>query len=86
MRVLVLGATGMMGHMVARVLADEHEVWGAVRRRDSAPPVLLRVLPAERLVEGLDVARFDTVIRAVAATRPDVVVNCVGIVNIYRLP
>ena len=47
MKILVLGARGMMGHMAARVLAEQHEVFGTIRDDlpvDSAQPATMRFL------------------------------------------
>jgi dTDP-4-dehydrorhamnose reductase len=78
MRVLVLGVNGMLGHRVARTLGGEIEVWGTTR--DTALPADGIIDPARHLA-GVSAAHFPTVTRALARARPDVVVNCVGIVK-----
>jgi dTDP-4-dehydrorhamnose reductase len=83
MRVLVLGGDGMLGHKVVQVLADRHEVtatFQSVRGAWTTFPMYERI-PAERTLGGVDVAAFDTVVRAFAAAGPEVVVNCVGIIK-----
>ncbi|NPV06371.1 MAG: SDR family oxidoreductase [Anaerolineae bacterium] len=80
MRVLVLGATGMLGHKVFQTLREAYEVWGTVRSSPSGyagHPVL----EPSRLIGGVDARVFDSVVRALAETRADVAVNCVGIVK-----
>ena len=80
MKILVLGATGMLGHKAMQVLSERHEVVGSVRREPDGfadHPVLG---PME-LVGGVDVDNFSTVERAVKAVRPDLVLNCIGIVK-----
>lgn len=80
MRVLVFGATGMLGHKVAQRLArGEHEVFGLVRAPHAVPPGI--GLPSDRVVFGLDVRDMDDVGQLLARLSPDVVVNCVGIVK-----
>lgn len=79
--VLVLGASGMLGSAVLRLLAgsDVHQALGTVRSGRAA-----RLLPAElrpRLIEGVDVEQFDSLARAFDIAKPDVVVNCVGVVK-----
>lgn len=80
MTVLVLGATGMLGQAVFRCLRQaDVPVRGTVRSREA-----LRHLPVQdhALIDaGVDVERHDDVIRAFAAVRADVVVNCVGVVK-----
>lgn len=81
-RVLILGATGMLGHVVFSQLAAAGglEVYGTVRDRSEAarwfPPELL-----SRCLDQVEVFNFDSLIRALAAARPQVVINCIGIVK-----
>ena len=81
MRILVLGVTGMLGNAVFRSFAEhgEHEVWGATRRTSGAR------VPTEqdrsRLIPGVDALDPDALVEAMARARPDVVINCVGLVK-----
>ena len=80
-RVLVLGATGMLGNAVMRLFAesDGFEVTGTTRST-----ALLRHLPPEihpRIISGVDVEQFDSLMMAFAKVRPQVVVNCIGVVK-----
>ena len=81
MRILVLGATGMMGHMACRVLAADHDVFGATRARPDPDAALARFLPTERWIGDVDVHRWDTVVAAMERVKPTVVLNCVGLVK-----
>lgn len=81
MRVLVLGASGMLGNAMVRVLSEkeEWEVSGTVRSSGAGrffPP-----MAAWRLVTGVDVENHDVLIKLFAQLRPDVVVNCIGLVK-----
>jgi len=80
MKVLVLGAGGMMGHMACRVLSAEHEVFGTIRS-SQAPPLLTEVLDDDHLVRDVDVLQVHALIRVMGDVRPDIVFNCVGIVK-----
>lgn len=80
-RVLVLGASGMLGNAVLRLLADSpgFAVAGTVRSAGAQ-----RLLPAplrERLIAGIDIENADSLARAFAEAKPDVVVNCIGVVK-----
>lgn len=80
-KVLVLGATGMLGHVVLHVFAEDRrfDAVGTVRSAQS-----LRQLPAplrDKTVCDVNVDDFDGVIRAVGVVKPRIVVNCVGIVK-----
>jgi len=81
MRVLVLGVTGMLGHDVFRVLdeASELDVWGTLR--NSSGLAHFTVKQHERLLLGVDVLDQDALTAALAQVRPDVVINCVGLIK-----
>lgn len=81
MKVLVLGATGMLGNAMLRVFAKSagFDVVGSVRS-----PAVLKTLPAdivERVVCGVDVENIDSLTSLFARAKPDIVINCVGLVK-----
>ncbi|MDQ3849113.1 MAG: SDR family oxidoreductase [Actinomycetota bacterium] len=82
-RVLVLGGSGMLGHKLCQVLGTRFDVRATVRTSERAVARLGVPDPA-RTVADVSADRFDTVVRAVATVRPDVVVNCIGIVKQAR--
>jgi len=77
-RILVVGASGMLGHEAIRVLAPDFEVWGACRHPNELPDL---GVPAEHVLGGLDATDPATARALVAQVRPDVVLNAVGIVK-----
>ena len=84
MKVLVFGASGMIGSAMFRVLSEkkEWEVWGTLRST-----ALKRFFPetlAGKLIPDVDVERHDALVRVFAQVRPDVVVNCVGLTKHHR--
>jgi dTDP-4-dehydrorhamnose reductase len=79
-RVLILGATGMLGHRLWSHCAERFEATATVRQ-DSIPAAAESILDPQRTITGLgvgDPAGLDATIRDSA---PDVVVNCVGLVK-----
>ncbi|MCA1324317.1 dTDP-4-dehydrorhamnose reductase family protein [Herbaspirillum sp. alder98] len=80
-KIVVLGASGMLGNAMFRLLsaAPGLEVIGAVRASGSQGgfPEQLRA----NLIAGIDVENIDSLTRLLASARPDVVVNCVGLVK-----
>ncbi len=82
-RVLVLGATGMLGHKLWQVFSTRLDTHVTVRASAEAVRRMELLDPA-RTVADVSAERFDTVERAVAGVRPDVVVNCIGIVKQLR--
>jgi dTDP-4-dehydrorhamnose reductase len=77
-RVLVIGASGMLGHEAIRVLAADFEVWGACRDAGALPDL---GVPAERMLGGLDATDGAAAYALVGRVRPDLVLNAVGIVK-----
>ena len=79
MKILVVGATGMIGNAMIRVLSEkaDWEVFGTARAEISRR--LFRPDIAERLVFGVDAEQHDTLVKAFTLIRPDVVINCAGL-------
>jgi dTDP-4-dehydrorhamnose reductase len=77
-RVLVVGATGMMGHRLLRRLEKEAEAWGTVRR---VPPAVMDDVTAAHLIPGIHADDPESLTRAFDSARPDVVVNCAGVTS-----
>lgn len=80
-KVLVLGAAGMLGNAVLRLFAQsaEYEVLASARSTSA-----LRLLPEElsdRVICGVDVEHSDSLTSLFAKARPDVVINCIGLVK-----
>ncbi len=80
MRVLVLGAAGMLGHKLLQTLSGIHDAVGTVRD-EAALHARHPVLGGHRLFGGVRAEDFDSVVRAFAHLRPDAAVNCIGIVK-----
>jgi dTDP-4-dehydrorhamnose reductase len=81
MRVLVLGATGMLGNALFRVFDEDgrYEVWGTMRSETGR-----RFFPAAaqaRLRAGIDVLDPDALVSVINRIRPGAVINCVGLVK-----
>ncbi len=81
MKVLVLGATGMLGNAVFRLLADSEDIEVQATARSVAAPARFDERLRERILTGVDVENSDSLAGAFAATHPDVVINCVGLVK-----
>lgn len=77
-KVLVVGASGMLGHQVMRTLAPDFEVWGACRDPEILPDL---GVPGSRILGDLDAMRPGMAEDLIERVRPDVVVNAVGIVK-----
>jgi dTDP-4-dehydrorhamnose reductase len=80
MRVIVLGAAGMLGHKLLQRLRAEHEAAGTIR--DAAPDAALaRALPVVKLYSGVDAGNLASLERALDDWQAQVVLNCIGIIK-----
>lgn len=81
MRVLVLGASGMLGNAIVRVLGARAswQVFGTLRSDGGRR--CFSASENERLISGVDVEQFDSLLKVFSGVRPDVVVNCIGLVK-----
>lgn len=94
MRILVLGASGMLGNAMMRVLSEapQNVVFGSAR--SSTVKKYFSPELAENITIGLDVENIDALARVMNQTHPDVVINCIGLVKqlaeaddpLYALP
>ena len=79
--VLVLGASGMLGHMLVRVLSPRHRVIGTTSSQYKAESPLAKLLDRESWIGGIDVRSLNQVDELVREIQPDVVINCVGVIK-----
>jgi dTDP-4-dehydrorhamnose reductase len=80
-KVLVLGASGMLGSTTLRLFSQSpgYLTMGSVRS-PRAPPLLPQALQ-DRVICGVDVDNMDSLLRLFARLKPDVVINCIGLVK-----
>ncbi len=76
MKVLILGAGGMLGHKVWQVFRGRFNCRAAVRVRPSLP-----LFDDDRVIDGIDAADFQSVGKLIETARPNVVINCIGVVK-----
>lgn len=81
-KILVLGASGMIGHMMFKVLSgyENYDVYGTVRLTDRIAEYFPKELIG-KIRPGVDANNFDMIMRSVAAIEPDVVINCIGMIK-----
>jgi len=77
--ILVLGASGMLGHQLWLQLGETREVAGTLRR--SAPRLERLAGGRRRLDAGVDAADLASVAAALDRWSPAAVVNCVGVIK-----
>lgn len=80
MKVLILGATGMLGHKLMQVLSHEHTITGTVRRKAIVPsdyPIFLNM----NILGKISADNLETIRTAIDKVNPEVIINCIGIVK-----
>jgi dTDP-4-dehydrorhamnose reductase len=79
--VLVLGASGMLGHMLVRVLSEHHQVIGTTSSQYDSKSPLARILNKANWIDQVDVRNLQTVENAINHAKPNVLINCVGVIK-----
>ncbi len=79
MRILVLGASGMLGSNMLRVLSEKKEwqVFGSVRGGEVKK--FFSSYISERLIPRIDVEKQNDLVKILDRVRPNVVINCTGL-------
>lgn len=80
MKVLILGGSGMLGHKLWQTFAARFDT-RVTFRGSPASYARFGIFDPARAIGGVSAEDFDSVVRAFGAVRPDVVVNCIGIVK-----
>lgn len=81
MKLLILGASGMLGNALLRRLSENVniEVFGTIRSESAKrfyPPKL-----ANKIITGIDVESHDCLTHIFSNIQPNVVINCIGLVK-----
>ncbi len=80
MRVLILGGNGMLGHKLVQVLGREFETFSTIRREFAAVE-RFGIFDPERTTTNVDVTSERLLIEVIEKVRPDVLINCVGVIK-----
>lgn len=81
-KVLILGATGMLGHTLFTHFSkcSNFNVYATVRNLAGLSEVFSPKL-LEKVRGNVDADNFDTIIRLIADIKPDIIINCIGIIK-----
>jgi dTDP-4-dehydrorhamnose reductase len=84
MKVLVFGASGMIGSAMFRMLSakKEWQVWGTLRSDEAKR--FFSGDQQDKLVASVDVEKHDALVQMFARVKPDVVVNCIGLTKHHK--
>ncbi|MBO9432186.1 SDR family oxidoreductase [Sulfitobacter sp. R18_1] len=76
MKVLVLGANGMLGSMVSTVLSSVYDVEMTIR-----PGAVVHAGMPARPIHRVNLLDVDELLSTLIAVRPDCVINCAGVIK-----
>ncbi len=80
MKILVLGAYGMLGHKLFTRLGKDHDIYGTCREIKTNES-WSSLFPRRRMFQGVMAEELGTVLLPIQKARPEVVINCIGIVK-----
>lgn len=80
MRILIFGASGMLGHKLYQRLSLDHEVFGTIRTEFSQIE-RFGIFDAERVLEHVDAGDRKSVAAAIGRVAPDCIVNAIGVIK-----
>lgn len=80
--ILILGAGGMLGSALYRLLADYgHEVFGTLRQSKLTDFISKSFQNSKNLIYNIDVLNSDHLSQVITQIRPSVIINCIGIIK-----
>jgi len=81
-KILILGGSGMLGHMLFRHLALQPnlDVYATVRNPKGLSLWFSQDL-LKKICADVDANNFDSVTNIIASIQPDIVINCIGLVS-----
>ncbi len=79
-KILILGASGMLGHKLFSYLSEYYDVYGTCRQKNDA---LINLFPelTKKIFWNIDIERIGAVSKIIKTLNPDVVINCIGIIK-----
>jgi dTDP-4-dehydrorhamnose reductase len=80
LRVLVLGAAGMLGHKLWQICCERFDTW-VTARAEYRSVAGYDLFDPQHFISGVDVTNRDSMLRVLGTVQPDAVVNCVGIIK-----
>lgn len=79
--VLVLGITGMLGHTLFQYFMSRHQYNVAGTVRSVVPDNFLGLLNTENIFSNVDVKDLAEIEKVFSRFKPDVVINCIGLIK-----
>ncbi len=82
-KILILGGTGMLGHVLLRHFHESagYDVYATARNTAEVPVYFPRDITGRFVQENIEAGDLGAIVRVLGSVRPDVVVNCIGIIK-----
>lgn len=82
MKVLILGVTGMLGHTLFKEMSRNNafQIYGTTRNLNGLNSHF-SIEELSRISDGVDADNFDSIISVISSVRPDIIINCIGIIK-----
>jgi len=82
MKLLILGSTGMLGHsLVFYFNKKRYDVTATARKLDNSIKDVYSKSTDVKIIEEVDAEQFNSVYKAIEYVKPDVVINCIGVIK-----
>ena len=79
-RIVILGGDGMLGHQLLKHFDQQFEVWATLRNNVNTYQEY-KIFNRENSLYEIDARNYDQLGKVFNEIRPDVVINCIGIVK-----
>jgi dTDP-4-dehydrorhamnose reductase len=79
MRILIFGITGMLGHVLMRVLSKsrDYDVYGTIRKPIQIQQFFPQI-PSEKIIQGVAVENLNSLSDCISHIQPEVIINCIA--------
>jgi dTDP-4-dehydrorhamnose reductase len=91
MRILILGASGLIGHKLLQKLSNDFDVYATLHRSKESYG-LMPLFSGQNIIDEVDVSDFENVSAILHSVNPNVILNCIGITprkdeinNLYKV-
>lgn len=83
MKILILGISGMLGHKAFEILSlnDKYEVYGTLRSENDIKKYFSESKNCRNIFSEIDALDLNSVFDIIDSLRPDLVINCIGIIK-----
>ncbi len=83
MKILILGISGMLGHKAFEILSLSHkyEVFGTLRSENDIRKYFSKSKNCRNIFSEVDARNINSVFDIIDSLRPDLVLNCIGIIK-----